>query len=77
MGTLVVLTLTAGYWLHPLFVAGRWSWWLLVMATLTDIVLLYYKIKPIYLSFKAITKSIPGVIISCSMVSNSCHIFLL
>ena len=39
----MVLTLTAGYWLHPLFVAGRWSWWLLVMATLTDIVLLYYK----------------------------------
>lgn len=39
----IVLTIACGYWLSPLFVIGRWAWWLLVLATLADLTLLYMK----------------------------------
>ena len=36
-----ILVIVFGYWLHPLFVLGRWAWWLIVAATLADLTLLY------------------------------------
>ena len=43
LATAIVLTIATGYWLHPLFVVGRWAWWLLVVAVIADLALLYIK----------------------------------